>query len=80
MKTKVFYMMFFIQCAPLYRPHSRAHTHTHADTQTVQYCPCNSRTSPSFTGEGAQTISARDEEEKLGREEEDKVKKKRRMR
>lgn len=47
----------------------------------MQNCPCKSRTSPSFTGEGTQTISARDEREKEGRREgKDKEMKKRRVR
>lgn len=37
----------------------------------MHYGPCKSRTSPSFTGEGSKTLSARDEKEEQDREEEE---------
>lgn len=41
------------------------------NTHRVHYGPCKSRTSPSFTGEGSKTVSARDEKEEQDREEEE---------
>lgn len=37
----------------------------------MHYGPCKLRTSRSFTGEGPQTVSARDEKEEQGKEEEE---------
>lgn len=56
-------------CSPYTPSLDRTATHTHR----AQTCPFKSRTSPSFTGEGAQTICAREKEVDVGR-------KKRRMR